>query len=174
MVDRDTGMAARFLSRLWFLTQSGLASLLPRQAWLAFILFAAVGALAGCSDERRSLVDYVAAICSSSSASPPAEEKPFLQENAGAMKRMMADMNVRPSGDVDHDFVEMMVPHHQGAIEMAQAELRYGHNERLKRMAQEIIVTQQQEIAAMRLALGEPLPQATPSPDDLSGIEPSN
>ncbi|WP_425537790.1 DUF305 domain-containing protein [Pseudaminobacter soli (ex Li et al. 2025)] len=116
----------------------------------------------------------MAAICSSSSPSPPAEEKPFLQENAGAMKKMMAGMNVRPSGDIDHDFVEMMVPHHQGAIEMAQAELRYGHNERLKRMAQEIIVTQQQEIAAMRLALGEPLPQATRSPDDLSGIEPSN
>jgi Domain of unknown function (DUF305) len=40
----------------------------------------------------------------------------------------------------------MMVPHHQGAIEMAQAELRYGHNEPLRRMAQEIIVTQLQEI----------------------------
>ena len=43
----------------------------------------------------------------------------------------------------------MMVPHHQGAIEMAQAELRYGRNEPLRRMAQEIIVTQLQEIAAM-------------------------
>ncbi|MDH6233872.1 hypothetical protein M2281_004485 [Mesorhizobium soli] len=147
---------------------------LLRQARLAFILFAAVGALVGCSEKPRFLADYIAAICSSSSPSPPAEEKPFLQENAGAMKKMMAGMNVRPSGDIDHDFVEMMVPHHQGAIEMAQAELRYGHNERLKRMAQEIIVTQQQEIAAMRLALGEPLPQATRSPDDLSGIEPSN
>jgi uncharacterized protein (DUF305 family) len=147
---------------------------LSRQARLAVTLFAAVGALAGCSEERRSLADYFAAICSSSSPSPPTEEKPFLQENAGAMKKMMADMNVRPSGDIDHDFVEMMVPHHQGAIEMAQAELRYGHNERLKRMAQEIIVTQQQEIAAMRLALDEPLPPATSSPDDLSAKEPAN
>jgi hypothetical protein len=59
----------------------------------------------------------------------------------------------------------MMAPHHQGAIEMAQAELRYGHNELLRRMAQEIIVTQQQEIAAMRLALGEPLPPSAPAPD---------
>lgn len=174
MIDRGTGMASVSLSRRWLLTRSGLAGLLPRQAWLAFTLFAAVGALAGCSDERRSPADYVAAICSSSSPSPSAEEKPFLQENAGAMKKMMADISIRPSGDIDHDFVEMMVPHHQGAIEMAQAELRYGHNERLKRMAQEIIVTQQQEIAAMRLALGESLPQATPSPDDPSGIEPSN
>jgi len=42
---------------------------------------------------------------------------------------------------------------------MAQAELRYGRNEQLRRMAQEIIVTQLQEIDAMRLALGQPLPQ---------------
>ena len=52
----------------------------------------------------------------------------------------------------------MMIPHHQGAIDMAQAELRYGKNEQLRRIAQEIIVEQQQEIAAMRLALGQPLP----------------
>lgn len=89
------------------------------------------------------------------------------------MTKMMTDMGIRPSGDVDRDFVEMMAPHHQGAIEMAQAELRHGHNEQLKRMAQEIIVTQQQEIAAMRLALGEPLPPAKPSPDELSAAEPA-
>ena len=84
------------------------------------------------------------------------------------MTKMMIDMGIRPSGDVDRDFVAMMTPHHQGAIEMAQAELRYGHNERLRRMAQEIIVTQQQEIAAMRLALGQPLPPSVPSPDQVS------
>ena len=67
-------------------------------------------------------------------------------------------MAVKPTGDVDRDFVAMMIPHHQGAIDMAQADLRYGQNEQLRRIAQEIIVTQQQEIAAMRLALGEPLP----------------
>ncbi len=48
----------------------------------------------------------------------------------------------------------MMAPHHQGAIDMAQAELRYGHNEQLRRLAQEIIVEQQQEIVAMRLGTG--------------------
>ena len=47
-----------------------------------------------------------------------------------------------------------MVPHHQAAIEMARAQLRNGHDERLRRLAQEILVTQQAEIAAMRLALG--------------------
>ena len=94
-----------------------------------------------------------------------AGETPFLTENHVAMTKMMTAMAIRPSGDVDRDFVEMMVPHHQGAIDMAQAELRYGHNEQLRRLAQEIIVTQQQEIAAMWLAIGKPLPPSVPSPD---------
>jgi uncharacterized protein (DUF305 family) len=94
-----------------------------------------------------------------------AGEKPFLAENATAMDKMMDGMAPKPTGDVDRDFVAMMVPHHQGAIDMAQAELRYGHNEQLRRIAQEIIVEQQQEIAAMDLALGQPLPPSVPSPD---------
>jgi len=69
---------------------------------------------------------------------------------------MMADMDVKPSGDVDQEFAAMMIPHHQGAVEMAQSELRYGRNEQLRRIAQEIIVDQQQEIAVMRLALTQP------------------
>ena len=80
-------------------------------------------------------------------------EAPFVRDNAAAMSKMMAAMAVRASGDVDRDFVATMVPHHQGAIEMAQAELRYGHNEQLRRIAQEIIVDQTQEIAVMRLAV---------------------
>lgn len=92
------------------------------------------------------------------------EEAPFLAENAAAMTKMMDAMHIKPSGDVDKDFVAMMVPHHQGAIDMARAQLRYGRNEQLRRIAQEIIVTQQQEIAAMRLALGQPLSPSVPSP----------
>jgi uncharacterized protein (DUF305 family) len=93
-----------------------------------------------------------------------AAEAPFLTENDAAMARMMDGMAVKPSGDVDRDFVAMMVPHHQGAIDMAVALLRHGHNEQLRRLAQEIIVTQQQEIAAMRMAIGDPLPPSTPAP----------
>lgn len=80
-------------------------------------------------------------------------ESRYRQETSRAMNKMMADMNVQPTGDVDADFVAMMAPHHRGAIEMAQAELAYGRNELLRRIAQEIIVTQLQEIEAMRLAL---------------------
>jgi Domain of unknown function (DUF305) len=92
------------------------------------------------------------------------DEAPFLSENGAAMNKMMADMTVKPTGDIDRDFVAMMVPHHQGAIDMAQAVLRYGHNEQLRRLAQEIVVTQQQEIAAMRLAVGDHLPPSVASP----------
>jgi hypothetical protein len=93
-----------------------------------------------------------------------AYEPPFLAENDAAMTKMMNDMVVKPTGDVDVDFVAMMVPHHQGAIDMALAVLRYGRNSQIRRLAQEIIVTQQQEIAAMRLAVNEPLPPSFASP----------
>ncbi|MGA2550542.1 MAG: DUF305 domain-containing protein [Burkholderiaceae bacterium] len=92
------------------------------------------------------------------------DENSFLHENARAMSKMMSDMAVSPTGDVDRDFVASMVPHHQGAIEMAIAELRYGHNEKLRRLAQEIIVDQQEEIAAMRVAIGQAPPPSAPAP----------
>ena len=97
-------------------------------------------------------------------AAPSDNEPAFLKEDDDAMTKMMAAMAIKPTGDVDRDFVAMMEPHHQGAIEMAKAVLRYGKNEQLRRIAQEIIVDQLQEIAAMRLAVGEPLPPAIASP----------
>lgn len=97
-------------------------------------------------------------------ATASTREAPFLKENDAAMSRMMAGMAIKPSGDVDRDFVSMMVPHHQGAIDMAVAVLRYGHNEQIRRLAQEIIIDQQQEIVAMRLAVGEPAPPSAPAP----------
>jgi len=97
-----------------------------------------------------------------------AAEAPFLAENSAAMDKMMAGMDVKPTGDVDADFAAMMIPHHQGAIDMALAELRHGTNEQLKRIAQEIVVEQQQEIIAMRLALGQPLPAQAAAPTQVA------
>jgi hypothetical protein len=104
----------------------------------------------------------------SMSAADPAEESRFLAENETAMTRMMDGMNIKPTGDVDRDFVTMMIPHHQGAIDMAVAYLRYGRNEQLRRIAQEIVVEQHQEIDAMRLAVGLP-----PSPAAAAPTQPS-
>ena len=105
-------------------------------------------------------------------AHPPAQpataavldEAPFLKENDAAMTKMMNNMATKPSGDIDRDFVAMMAPHHQGAIDMAISELRYGKNEQLRRIAQEIIVDQMQEIAAMNLAIGKPVTDSAPAP----------
>lgn len=96
------------------------------------------------------------------------DESAFLAENEAAMTRMMSAMEAKPSGDIDRDFVAMMAPHHQGAIDMAVLELRYGKNEQLRRIAQEIIVSQMQEIAAMKLAIGEQVPASVPAPTQSS------
>lgn len=92
-------------------------------------------------------------------------ERSFLLENATAMNKMMADMTIKPTGDVDRDFVAMMVPHHQGAVDMARAELKYGHNERLRRLAQQIVAKQQQEIMVMRDAVSNGHSSAVQSPE---------
>jgi uncharacterized protein (DUF305 family) len=83
------------------------------------------------------------------------EEQPFLSENASAMSKMMTDMKIKPTGDVDRDFVAMMVPHHQGAISMAKTELKCGHNEQLRLLAGVIVAKQQQEIKVMRGAMAD-------------------
>jgi hypothetical protein len=104
-------------------------------------------------------------------------EQPFLSENTAAMNKMMADMTIKPTGDVDRDFVAMMVPHHQGAIDMAQAELRYGHNEQLRRLAQQIVATQQPEIKVMRDAVDDEQPPTAqssgPAQEDLPQSAPT-
>jgi len=86
---------------------------------------------------------------------------PADKANMEAMQKMQNDMAIHGSGNADEDFVMMMIPHHQGAIDMALAVLRHGRNPQIRRLAQEIIVTQQQEIAVMRLAVGQPLPPST-------------
>ncbi len=79
---------------------------------------------------------------------------PFAEMMATAMTVMDGAMKQAPmTGDPDHDFAAMMIPHHQGAIDMAKAELLYGKNPVLRRLAQEIIVTQNAEITVMQREL---------------------
>jgi uncharacterized protein (DUF305 family) len=106
-------------------------------------------------------VILVAAGAPSRADEPSAE---FKAETDVAMNKMMTGMAVTSTGNIDRDFAGMMIPHHRGAIDMAKAELCQGHNEQLRRIAEEIIVDQQQEIVAMRLALGDALPASAPAP----------
>ena len=83
-----------------------------------------------------------------------AQQKSFQQLMDDAMTTMDSGMKGAPmTGDPDHDFAAMMIPHHQGAINMAKAELLYGKDPALRRLAQEMVVTQGQEIQVMRMRL---------------------
>jgi uncharacterized protein (DUF305 family) len=75
-------------------------------------------------------------------------------ELMGSMDKMHAAMgSVEPSGDRAADFVRLMLPHHQGAIDMAKTQLLYGKDPQMRRLAQEIITDQQSEIELMQLWL---------------------
>jgi uncharacterized protein (DUF305 family) len=80
-----------------------------------------------------------------------------------AMERMHKDMSIAPSGDPDRDFAAMMIPHHQGAVDMAKLELQFGKNPVLRRLAQGIIVEQLQEIELMKRELRQ-VPAAPKEP----------
>ncbi len=67
-----------------------------------------------------------------------------------AMSKMHKDMMIHYSGDADADFVRGMIPHHQGAIDMARIELKYGKDPELRKMAEGIITAQESEIKEMK------------------------
>lgn len=76
--------------------------------------------------------------------------KAYAHENNTAMEKMMHDMHVPSTGNVDHDFITMMIPHHQGAIDMCQSLIRHGSDTQLKALCNEVISTQTKEIVMMR------------------------
>lgn len=86
----------------------------------------------------------------------------FMRAMDDSMSRMDSGMkSASINGNVDHDFATMMVPHHQGAIDMAKAELLYGKDPVMKKLAEEIVVDRQSEIQAMQLWLSKK-PTANP------------
>jgi uncharacterized protein (DUF305 family) len=84
-------------------------------------------------------------------APPDCSEK--LRQSMDEMHRQMH--SVKPSGDVDEDFVRLMLPHHEAAVEMAKTELLCGKDPVNRRLAQEIITEQQSEIELMNLWLSK-------------------
>jgi uncharacterized protein (DUF305 family) len=78
-------------------------------------------------------------------------------EMMGAMHRMHETANrIEMTGDIDRDFVALMVPHHQSAVEMAQVYLRHGKNPELRRLSENVIASQQAEIRQMRGRVAAP------------------
>lgn len=72
-----------------------------------------------------------------------------------AMTKMHKDMDIAYSGDPDVDFAKGMIPHHQGAIDMAKIELQHGKDARLRKLAREIVKAQEKEIALMKAVLAK-------------------
>jgi uncharacterized protein (DUF305 family) len=84
----------------------------------------------------------------------PARQGDYWSALTASSQKMHSAMgSVRQSGDSDADFVKLMLPHHQAAIDMAKAQLLYGKDPQISRLAQEIITDQQSEIDLMRLWL---------------------
>jgi uncharacterized protein (DUF305 family) len=96
-------------------------------------------------------------------------EQRFLIESDLAIGKMSLGMTAEPSGDIDRDFVAMMTAHQQGAIDVAGAELKYGHNEALQRLAKDMIAAREHEISVMCGAIGETIPtQSIATPETTS------
>jgi uncharacterized protein (DUF305 family) len=99
-------------------------------------------------------VVFAAAAATAAMAQMEPHSEMFMTAMEVGMRQMNHDMAAAPmTGDVDHDFAAMMTPHHQGAIDMAKAELNWGTDPVMRRLAEEILVEQQSEIDVMQLWL---------------------
>ena len=78
--------------------------------------------------------------------SDPASTKAFKE----AGMKMMHDMHQSFTGNADVDFMNGMIPHHQGAIDMAKVQVKYGKDAETRKLAEQIIADQEKEIAQMK------------------------
>ncbi|MGO4452115.1 DUF305 domain-containing protein [Phyllobacterium sp. TAF24] len=86
---------------------------------------------------------------------PTGDQGPSSKAFAEANAKMHKDMAIKFTGEADKDFVRGMIAHHQGAIDMAKVELKYGKDEEIRKLATDIIAAQEGEIKQMKAWLAK-------------------
>ena len=79
-----------------------------------------------------------------------AHEHTSTDANKTAMEKMHQNMDIQYTGDADKDFARGMIPHHEGAIDMAKTELKFGKDPELRKLAEDIITAQEKEIKQLK------------------------
>ena len=121
-----------------------------RKMLIALAMVSSISTLPVALAQDQTTTHRVGAVMASS------DEQEFGLDSALALGKMSLEMSADPTGDVDHDFVAMMIPHAQGAIDVARAELKYGHSEDLRRLARSLIAERESEISDMCSGIANP------------------
>ncbi|MBC8636893.1 DUF305 domain-containing protein [Caballeronia sp. EK] len=117
---------------------------------IALAIFTALCSASAIAQSAASASDAMPGMNMEQHAAKPTDVSSTAAFQAADQKMMSGMSGVEYTGDADRDFVAHMIPHHQGAVEMAKVELKYGKDAKLRKLAKDIIASQDKEIAFMK------------------------